>query len=161
MKPLLLTLNLIFLWFGTTMYAGVLWSLHFFWFPTWRHLRVETYYEQFIPQTTAATQFFTIVVPLMFASLIIIIIQEWKTTLKWVGLAGLLTLGAATFFGTMRIIPINKTLKAGITDQAQLNNLLGQWIQLNETRFILLSLLWLIFVFYVLRKGNIARAMNQ
>lgn len=161
MKSILLTLNLIYLWFGTTMYAGVLWSLYFFWFPTWRNLRVETYYEQFIPQTTAATKFFTIVVPLMFLSLIIIIIHEWRTRLKWAGIAGLAALAAATFFGTRQIIPINKTLKAGITDQAQLNDLLGQWIHLNEIRFMLLTLLWVILVYYVLRKGNIPRAMNQ
>src|SRR6266513_664957 len=99
MKPILLSLNLIILWFGTTAYAGVLWALHFFWFPTWRTLRVENYYDQFIPQTTAATRFFTVVVSLMFLSLIIVIVHEWSTRLKWAALAAFLTSGAATFFG--------------------------------------------------------------
>lgn len=161
MKPLFLTLNLIFVWFGTTLYAGVLWSLHFFWFPSWRHLRVATYYEQFVPQTTTATKYFTVVVPIMFLALIILTIHEWSTRLKWLTIAMFMSLAGATFFGTMRIIPINKQLKAGVTDQAQLDQMLGRWIDLNEMRFYLLTLMWFFLVIYVLRKGNIARAMYQ
>jgi hypothetical protein len=161
MKPILLSLNLIMFWFGTTAYAGVLWALHFFWFPTWRTLRVENYYDQFIPQTTAATRFFTVVVSLMFLSLIIIIVHEWRTRLKWPALAAFLTLGAATFFGTLRILPINHKLKEGVTDQAQLTEMLNRWINLNETRFVLLTLLWIILVYYIFRKGRLGAAMNE
>lgn len=161
MKPILLSLNLIMFWFGTTAYAGVLWALHFFWFPTWRTLRVENYYDQFIPQTTAATRFFTVVVSLMFLSLIIIIVHEWRTRLKWPALAAFLTLGAATFFGTLRILPINHKLKEGATDQAQLTEMLNRWINLNETRFVLLTLLWIILVYYIFRKGRLGAAMNE
>jgi len=161
MKPILLLLNLFCFWFGTTAYAGVLWSLHFFWFPSWRGLRVDNYYDQFIPQTTAATKFFTIVVPVMFLSLIVITIHEWRSKLKWISIAGFLTLGAATFFGTLRILPINHKLKEGVTDQAQLTEMLDKWIDLNETRFVLLTILWLLLVAYVTCKGRLGRAMNQ
>ena len=56
MKGILLTINHAYLFFGATLYCGVLWALHFFWYSTWRHLQVANYYEQFIPQTAAATQ---------------------------------------------------------------------------------------------------------
>ena len=112
-------------------------------------------------QTTAATKFFTIVVPVMFLSLIVITIHEWRSKLKWISIAGFLTLGAATFFGTLRILPINHKLKEGVTDQAQLTEMLDKWIDLNETRFVLLTILWLLLVAYVTCKGRLGRAMNQ
>jgi hypothetical protein len=58
-KGRLLALNhAVFLW-GSTLYVGVLWALHFFWFPSWTHLTVAKHYDQFIPQTMTATKFFT------------------------------------------------------------------------------------------------------
>jgi uncharacterized membrane protein len=160
MKPILLSLNLIVLWFGTTAYAGVLWALHFL-VPNLAHSARRKHYDQFIPQTTAATRFFTVVVSLMFLSLIVIIVHEWRTRLKWAALAAFLTLGAATFFGTLRILPINHKLKEGVTDQAQLTEMHNRWINLNETRFVLLTLLWIIFVYYIFRKGRLGAAMNE
>lgn len=154
MKQALLALNYSFLFFGTTMYVGVLWSLRFFWFPTWRTLTVENYYEQFVPQTDAATAFFTIVVPLMFIAIIVMAIVEWKTGYVWVPIACFVCLGAATYVGTLHIIPVNKILKTHITDQARLTELLVQWMSLNEIRWWLLTIMWLVMMVYFLMKSN-------
>jgi hypothetical protein len=154
MKRILLALNHGYLFFGTTLYVGVLWALHFFWFPSWRSLTVENYYDQFIPQTSTATRFFTVVVPLMFLTGLIMIWQEWRTRFRWLPIAAVLCLGTATFVGTRRIIPVNKILATHITDQAQLTSLLERWMNLNDIRWVLLTLMWLLMMIYFFRKGD-------
>ncbi len=161
MKALLLTVNHTLLMFGTTMYVGVLWSLKFFWFPTWHKLTPANYYEQFVPQTTAATKFFTVVVPVMFLACVFMAIDEWKTRLRWLPIAAALTLGAATFVGAGQILPINKQLRAGITEQAQLTELMTKWISLNEFRFWALTVLWLLVMYYFIAKGGLPRAIQE
>jgi hypothetical protein len=39
--------------------------------------------------------------------------------------------------------------------------MLNRWINLNETRFVLLTLLWIIFVYYIFRKGRLGAVMNE
>lgn len=159
MKQLLLAFNHAYIFFGATLYVGVLWALHFFWFPGWAKLKVDNYYDQFIPQTTIATQFFTIVVPLMFLALAVMIVTEWKTRFRWVSIAALLCLGLATYVGQSHIIPINKILATGIADQAKLSELLQQWMFLNDIRWVLLTLMWLIMMYYFIAKGNLLQAL--
>lgn len=159
MKQFLLAFNHAYIFFGATLYVGVLWALHFFWFPGWAKLKVDNYYDQFIPQTTIATQFFTIVVPLMFLALAVMIVSEWKTRLRWVSIAALLCLGLATYVGQFHIIPINKILAKGIVDQAKLSELLQQWMFLNDIRWVLLTLMWLIMMYYFIVKGNLLQAL--
>ncbi|MGH3118957.1 MAG: hypothetical protein ACRDQ2_17960 [Gaiellales bacterium] len=161
MKRVLLAINHAYLFFGTTLYVGVLWALHFFWFPSWRGLTVANYYEQFIPQTSAATRFFTIVVPLMILAMVVMLWSEWKTRLRWVPIVALLCLGGATFFGTMRIIPVNRILAGRVTDQARLTELLQRWMSLNDIRWVLLTILWLTLMYYFLRKGDTWRALGS
>jgi hypothetical protein len=161
MKAILLAINHAFILFGATLYCGVLWSLRFFWFPTWRNLQVSNYYEQFIPQTDAATKFFTVVVPLMFLALIIMTISEWKTGMVWVPIAGLVLLGAATYVGQAHIIPINKILATHVTDQAALTAHLEKWISLNEIRWVLTTLLWLLMMLYFILKGDLFHRLGD
>lgn len=160
MKGALLALNHAYSLFGATLYCGVLWALRFFWFPTWRNLRVDNYYEQFIPQTTAATKFFTVVVPLMFLTVIILIVAEWKTATRWLGIAALLLLGGATYVGQALIIPINKTLAGHVTDQALLTADLERWISYNEIRWILMTAMWLVMMIYFIVKGDLVRKLS-
>jgi hypothetical protein len=159
MKQLLLVINHAYIFFGATLYVGVLWALHFFWFPGWTTLTVDNYYDRFIPPTTIATQFFTIVVPLMFLALVVMIVTEWKTRFRWVAIAALLCLGLATYVGQLHIIPINKILATGIAEQSQLSELLQQWMFLNDIRWVLLTLMWLIMMYYFTAKGNLLQAL--
>jgi hypothetical protein len=147
-KSILMVFNNAYIFFGTTLYVGVLWSLHFFWFPTWTTLKVENYYDQFIPQTTAATKFFTIVVPIMFLAHVIMCWKEWKHGKRWISLAALAMLSGATYVGTQHIIPVNKILKGHLTDQAQVTELLQKWMSLNDIRMVLMTSSWLLLMYY-------------
>ncbi len=147
-KTKLFIINSAYIFFGATLYVGVLWALHFFWFPTWKNLMVENYYDQFIPQTTAATKFFTILVPIMFLSHLILCWQEWKTKLRWLAILALLALSGATYVGTMHIIPVNKILKQHITDQGRVTQLLEKWMMLNDIRMVLMTLAWATLMAY-------------
>ena len=59
-KTILIGVNHTFLMFGTTVYMGVLWALHYFWYPSWEVMDVENVQDHFILPTSAATDFFTI-----------------------------------------------------------------------------------------------------
>jgi hypothetical protein len=148
MKSVFMVLNNAYAFFGTTLYVGVLWSLHFFWFPTWTSLKADNYYDQFIPQTSAATEFFTIVVPLMFLAHAVMVWKEWKGGYRFTSLGALLMLAGATYVGTLHIIPVNKILKGRVTDQAQVTELLKKWMELNDIRMLLMTLSWCLLMFY-------------
>jgi len=157
MKRILLTVNNGYAMFGTTLYVGVLWALHFFWYPGWRKFKVDNYYDQFIPQTTAATKFFTVVVPLMYLALTVMGISERKTRQRWLPLAGIATLTGATAVGQGLIIPINKILAQGITDQDQLDGYFQRWMRYNDIRGVLMTLMWGILMYFFMAKDEPAK----
>ena len=148
MKQKLMVLNNAYIFFGTSIYVGVLWALHFFWFPSWRGFKVDNYYDQFIPETTAATSFFTIVVPIMLLCYLIMVWKEWRTSMRWIALGAFACLVATTIVGTLLIIPVNKILAQHITDQAQLTELFQRWMFLNDVRWVLMTLSWVLMMYY-------------
>jgi glucan phosphoethanolaminetransferase (alkaline phosphatase superfamily) len=157
----LLVINHAYIFFGTALYVGVLWALHFFWFPSWTRMTVSNYYGEFIPPTDAATRFFTIVVPLMFVALAVMVVSEWRTRFRWVAVGALACLAAATYVGTQYIIPVNKILKGRITDQAQLTQLLQRWMELNDIRWVLITIMWLLLMYYFVARGNLLQALAR
>ncbi|PWU12196.1 MAG: hypothetical protein C5B51_01060 [Terriglobia bacterium] len=161
MKGKLLAVNHACIFFGATLYCGVLWSLRFFWFPTWRHLTVANYYDQFTPETLAATRFFTIVVPIMFFCCLVMIVTEWRGHLRWAAIVSFLCLTAATVVGQAYIIPVNKIIDAGVTDQALLTSLLEKWMSLNDIRFVLLTIMWAVMMYYFIARGNLADTLEK
>jgi hypothetical protein len=160
MKPKLLILNHAYLLFGTTVYVGVLWALHFFWYPSWQVMTLATVQDHFIKPTSAATRFFTVVVPLMFLANFVLIYTErrYKKTLipAIVALAGVST---ASYVGQVHIIPINKRIAAGLSDSDQLIGLLKQWMFLNDIRWVVMTAMWLAMVYYFVVKGRLLDAL--
>ena len=154
LKRILVAVNHGYLFFGTTVYVGVLWALHFFWYPSWDVMNVDNVQNHFILPTSAATEFFTIVVPLMFVTSIIMIVLEWKTKFRWLAIIGLLGVCGATFVGQVYIIPVNQTIAGGV-NQAQLTELLQEWMVLNDIRWVIMSIMWLALMTYFLTKGNL------
>ena len=154
LKRILVGINHGFLMFGTTVYVGVLWALHYFWYPSWEVMNVGNVQEHFILPTSAATEFFTIVVPIMFLCAIIMIVLEWKTKFRWHAIIGLLGVIGATFVGQVYIIPVNKTIAAGVQPD-QLNGLLQEWMVLNDIRWIIMTIMWLALMIYFLTKGDL------
>ena len=138
MKPYLLALNHAYYFFGTTIYVGVLWALHYFWYPSWEVMNVANVQEHFILPTSAATRFFTVVVPLMFAAGLVMVVTEWRTRFRWLALIALLCIAGATFVGQVFIIPVNDTIRAGVTAEA-LTPLFRRWMVLNDIRWVLMT----------------------
>lgn len=155
MKKILLTINHVYLFFGTTIYVGVLWALHFFWYPSWETMTLDTVQDHFIIPTSEATEFFTIVVPLMFLAGIILIVMEWKTKYRWPAILALLCIVGATYVGQVHIIPINETIKAGVANMEVLRSLFKDWMFLNDVRWVIMTVMWLTMMYYFVAKGNL------
>ena len=154
-KTLLIGVNHTLLMFGTTVYVGVLWALHFFWYPSWEVMNIDNVQDHFILPTSAATRFFTIVVPIMFLTSGIMIWQEWQTRFRWHAIIGFLGVTGATVVGQLLIIPVNKTIAAGVP-QSELTPLLKEWMALNDIRWVIITIMWLTLMIYFLARPAIS-----
>jgi hypothetical protein len=155
MKARLLVLNHIYIFLMASIYIGLFTSLHFFWFPSFESLTVSNYYDQIIPQTTRATQFFFVTIPIMYIAMAIMTWSEWRTKFRWVPIACLIGISIPVYIQQGMIERVNDALKVGVTDQAQLSELLQRWMSLNDLRWIVLSLVWAIMAYYFIAKGNL------
>jgi hypothetical protein len=130
-----------------SMYFGTGWSLVLFSFPIRARLTVKTYYDQFVPQVTRATRFFTPMTVVMIVTAIVMLISEWND--HWwapaIVLAGVL---AATGLTMRFILPLNKVMEAGITDPKVLDATLRKWMGLNRIRVGLWTMQWLAMAAY-------------
>lgn len=156
LKNILLNINAGYAFFTSSIYMGVMWALHFFWYPGWHYLNQGNVQDAFVGPTSLATKFFTILVPIMMVSCIILIITEWKNPVRWttwVITAGII---GATVVGKMLIIPINQTIAAGVADQQTLNDLLTRWMDLNNLRMAITTVMWLGCLFYFMLRKNMA-----
>lgn len=131
-----------------SMYLGTGGSLVFFSFPSRSKLTVDNYYDQFVPQVERATRFFTWMTMVMIATAIVLIVAE-RASLYAIApsvvLAGVL---AATGLTLKFIVPYNKRMAAGITDNAELQTLLGKWMFLNWIRVSLWVVQWIAIAAY-------------
>ena len=154
-KSITAAISSTFLLFGTTVYVGVLWALHFFWYPSWEVMNVTNVQDHFINPTSAATDFFWIVVPIMFVTNVIMIVLEWKTKHRWTFFVALAGISGASYIGQALIIPVNDTIAQGITDQARLTEYLTDWMKYNDWRWMTMNVMWLALVYYYIAKGGL------
>jgi hypothetical protein len=73
-------------------------------FPIRSRLTIHTYYDQFVPQVTLATRFFTWMTSLMIATSIVMLISEWEhywwaPSAVLAGVVAATALTMATYFG--------------------------------------------------------------
>jgi hypothetical protein len=160
-KSKLLVLNHSILFLGVSIYFGTGWSTAIFEFPVVPQLNVDNYYLHFIPQIAAATDFFTFLVSLMLATGVVMVIAEWKTRFRWVPIAVLLLICAATSLTMFVIFPVNEILEKGITDPNQLSQVLDKWVSLTKIRVGLWSLEWLCMMYYFAAKALPAGATDE
>lgn len=154
-KQILLDLNNAYIFFCSSVYLGMFWSLHFFWFPNYpKTLTIATYYDAIIPQTNSATKYFFISIPIMIVAIIIMIITEWKSKFRWVALAWIPGLFIPIVTQQKFIEDINNQFKAGVTDQAKLMELLKDWMFFNDIRFYILAVMWGITMYYFIAKAR-------
>lgn len=142
MRSALIVVNDLALFACTSMYLGTGWSLVLFSFPSRPSLTIDNYYDQFIPQVTRATKFFTWMTSLMIALAIVMTVSEWHHML-WAPLTVLVGVVAATVLTEVGILPLNRIMGAGITDPGRLDDVLGRWMGLNRIRVALWTVQWL------------------
>jgi hypothetical protein len=154
-KRTLLDINNAYIMFCSSVYLGMFWSLHFFWFPHYPStLTPDNYYNAIIPQTTTATKYFFITIPIMAVAIIIMLISEWKSKLRWVPMAWTIGLLAPVIVQQKWIEDINNKFKAGVHDQAELQGLLKDWMMLNDVRFVILAIMWAITMYFFIAKAR-------
>jgi uncharacterized membrane protein len=161
MKETLLLVNTLYFLFGATMYMGTMWVLRFFLYPTWRALTPENVDAHFGVPTTLATKFFTVVVPVMFLSGIVLVWSEWGSWYVVLSAVCLLGIVMLTWVGQRLIIPVNKRVRGGEFDgEASLTPLLLRWMRLNDVRFAGATVTWLAIVWYIAAKGDLLAALS-
>ncbi len=151
----LLDINNAYIFFCSSVYLGMFLSLHFFWFPNYPHtLNLDNYYDAIIPQTDTATRYFFITIPIMAVAILIMLITEWRTKLRWVPLAWIPGLLAPVVVQQVFIEDINDAFKAGVQDMETLQSLLKEWMFLNDVRFVVLALMWVIIMYFFIAKAR-------
>jgi uncharacterized membrane protein len=163
-KEVLLLVNALYFLFGATMYMGTMWVLRFFLYPTWQVLTPENVYQHFGVPTIIATKFFTVVVPPMFLSGIVLVVSEWGEwdhPLVWLAMVCLAGIVLLTYVGQQIIIPVNKKIRGGEYDgPAGLTPLLTRWMQLNNIRFVASTITWAAIVWYIAAKSDLLEAFR-
>lgn len=154
-KKTLVDINNAYIFFCASLYLGMFWSLHFFWFPSYPDtITLENYYNSIIPQTTAATKFFFVSIPIMCVAIIIMLITEWKSRLRWVPLAWIPGLLVPVVVQQAYIEKVNNQFIAGVTDAQVLQDLLKEWMFLNDIRWIILTIMWGITMYFFIAKAR-------
>lgn len=155
LKRTLLDINNAYIFFCSSVYLGLFWSLHFFWFPHYpQTLTPANYYDAIIPQTTTATHYFFVMIPIMGLAIAIMLITEWKGRLRWVPLAWIPGLLVPVYVQQHYIERVNDQFKAGVTDTGTLHELLTRWMALNDIRWVILTLMWFITMYFFLAKAR-------
>ena len=161
MKAALLLINALYFLFAATMYMGTMWVLRFFLYPTWRTLTPDNVDQHFRAPIASATKFFTIIVPPMLLSALVLVVSEWGDTLVWLCaacLVGTILLGVAI---RASIVKVNKKIDDGDYDGPEgLTPLLMRWMQLNNIRFVISTLTWAAIVWYIVAKGDLLGALR-
>ena len=152
MRKRLLIINHSVLFLCTAMYLGTGWSLVLFSFPIAPELTVDNYYMQFVPQVTAATEFFTVMTNVMLATALVMLWAEWRTPYRWAPIVVLAGVLAATALTLLFIFPYNEAMSAGITDPAVLEETLAKWMRLNVVRVLLWTIQWAAMMAYFAAK---------
>jgi len=157
-KQTLIDINNAYIFFCASLYLGMFWSLHFFWFPNYpKTLNIDNYYDAIIPQTTLATKFFFITIPIMAFAILIMLLTEWKSKLRWIPLAWIPGLLIPVVVQQKYIENVNEQFISGITDPVKLTELLKEWMFLNDIRWIILTIMWLITMYFFIAKTRVSK----
>jgi hypothetical protein len=108
-----------------SMYLGTGWSLVLFSFPSRSTLRVDNYYDQFVPPVQRATRFFTRMTTVMIAAAIVPIVAD-----------------RSRGYVIAPAIVLASRMAARITDERELQSVLGKWMFLNWIRVSLWTVQW-------------------
>ena len=142
----------VLLFFTSSIYLGVFWGLHFFWFPGWQDLTVDNFRPQFFGPIDKARTFFTVVVSMMYLVIIILLVLDWNTVYRWFDIASFVLLSASFYVGNWIVFPINNRLRLPDVTQALLTADLKRWMMFNDIRTVIITVMWLELMWYLLLK---------
>lgn len=159
MKNKFIALSHGYYFWGTSIYVGLLWSLHFIFYPSWTSISTESVEAHFLVPVNAATDFFTIIVPGMLLTGLIMVYAEWKTKQRWTALLAYGCLMVMMLVGYFLIRPVNESITesiaAGTLQTDALSNQLGDWMCYNDLRGVIMTTMWLIILFYYSSKAGL------
>jgi hypothetical protein len=135
-----------------SVYLGTGWSLILFQFPSRPKLTVDNYYEEFVPPVHRATRFFTWWTLVMIAAAIALIVGEWGSAYLIAPAVLLAGVVAATVLTVKFILPWNKRMEH-VADNAELQEVLGNWMSLNWIRVLLWTVEWIAIATYFALKA--------
>jgi len=156
--PRILLLNNAILMLCCSIYLGTGVSLVFFQFPIEPLLTPDNYALIFVDPVQRATQFFTWMTLVMLVTVLIMLVTEWFSGLRWIAIVVLLALILSTLLTTQYIFVHNAALALGITDPEILANTFEKWANLNRIRVSLWAIEWASMMFYFIALGYRARA---
>ena len=137
------------------MYLGMFWSLHFFWFPNYPNtLNLDNYLMPSFPRRIWPPIFFFITIPINGGSIGGHVVTEWKTGLRWVPLSWIPGLLIPVIVQQRYIEDVNNQFKAGLQDEATLQVLLEEWMWLNDIRWVILTIMWGITMYFFIAKSK-------
>ncbi len=160
MKETLLTINHVYLLAGATIYVGVLTTLRLFLYPTWTDVRPDNLQQRFSQPVEAATKFFTMAIPTWTFSVLVMIVTEWGESTMWAPIVAFLMLMTTAIMTLLVIQPINRQLKAGVRDMAQMTDLLQRWMKINNVRWGIVIVFWAAVVWYFVQKPDLPGALG-
>ena len=160
MREVLLTINHVYWLAGATIYVGVLLTLRLFLYPSWNTLWPDTINDHFTRPTEAATYFFLRAIPTWMFTSVVMIVTEWGESEVWLAIIAFLGLMTTTCVGWWGIQPINREIKAGVTDQARLTVLLRKWMKINDLRLAAVVIMWSALCWYFVAKPDLPSALG-
>jgi hypothetical protein len=165
MKRLLLAINHGYYFWGTSIYVGLLWSLHFIFYPSWQSITPEAVEAHFMVPVNAATAFFSIVVPLMLFAGLVMICVEWKNGKRITAISAYASLLLMMCVGYFLIRPVNEAIAKGIEENTllatSLSAQLSDWMLYNDMRLVIMTLMWLILLYYFFNKSPLSSSSSD
>jgi|SRR5829696_8688244 len=125
-----------------SIYLGTGWSLALFTLPGRHTMTVHTYYDQIIAPIQRATRFFTVMTIVMVVAAIALVVAEWDSAYVLAPIAVLAAVVGATLLTTLVLFRYNRRLKARITDERELHEVLDRWVSWNWARLALWTAEW-------------------
>lgn len=142
MKDPLLLLNAAVMLGCASIYLGTGITLVFFSYPIAPKLTPQTYHLPLMEPIKRATRFFTVTTLLMYATAVVMLVDEWGDPYMWVPVVFLVALTIATGLTMLRLLPLNRRLDAGVDDNDELQSILRTWMSLNRVRSAMWAVEW-------------------
>ncbi len=160
MRGTLVTVNDSFFFFIATIYVGAMWTIRFFFYPSWNSMKVADLPNHFVIPVKAATQFFTYVLPPMLCAGAVMIVTEWGKAQLWQAIVAFAGVSVSILAFEIWIKPVN--IRIGqVTDDKTLTPLLQKWMALNNIRFASTTVTWLATMWFFVGRGHLTQALKH